>query len=182
MYARIDPITGDVVEFPYTIRQMKEANPRTSFPKVLTETSLRGVNVVPVTVTGKPQINEDLSRVELDTVVSRAAGNYFVGWNVIPRSAAEKTALAKQRAEQKFESAERGSMGVGEKFILLAQYDEYQRYKRDNLSPTPMLSEVKTKVYPQLTIDQIGSTIENRALPYLKAAAVAWATKVQEGA
>lgn len=182
MYARIDPISGAVIQFPYEIRQLKQENPNTSFPSKLTAAGLAGFNVVEVTVRQKPQINPDIQRVQLSTTVERQGNSYSVGWDVVERSPADKAAIAKKKAQEKFDAAERGNLSVGEKLAVLSLYDEYQRYKMDNTAPTPQLNDIKTYVYPQLTIDQIGAAIEGRALPYLKAAAVAWATKVQEGA
>jgi hypothetical protein len=184
MYARIDPISGDIVEFPYNLRQLKEAHPNTSFPRVMSDEALARYNVVPVQELPKPVFNKDTHKLEQDAPYKQGL-NYFRGWTIVNRSPAEKTELAKQNARGAFESEERQAKkewSEAEKRTYQSVYDEYQRYLiSGGAFPAPQLEEIKAQVYPSLTIEQIGDTIRTRFESYATQAAVALAKKIQAG-
>jgi hypothetical protein len=184
MYARIDPISGDIVEFPYTIRQLKQANPNTSFPTEMSDAALEYFNVVRVQTLPKPVYNDETHKLEQGTPY-RQGPNYFQGWDLVNRSPAEKTEIQKNKARASFESEERLAKKEwtdAEKRVYQAVYDEYQRYLLSgNAFPTPQLDEIKAQVYPSLTIEQIGETIRTRYESYAVPAAVSLAKKIQAG-
>ena len=50
-------VINDIIEYPYSIQQLKNDNPNTSFPDILDNESLSLWNVFPVIRTDKPIVN-----------------------------------------------------------------------------------------------------------------------------
>jgi hypothetical protein len=106
MYVRTE--NGVAVQYPYTARMLKEANPNTSFPKQMTDETLANYGVYPVVTADMPSVDhrtQNVSHADLPTLVD---GVWTISWVI-----SEKTA----------EEIEQHNAGTA----------DYNRYRRNNL-------------------------------------------------
>ena len=87
MYAKIED--GVVVKYPYTIAELREDNPNTSFPKKgLTTETLEGFGVYEVSVPDTPDYNDRTHRLQqLDPVLED--GTWVSRWNAVEKTTDE---------------------------------------------------------------------------------------------
>lgn len=92
MYALIQ--NGEVTQFPYTIDDLKQAHPQTSFPTILTPETLAAYGVVPVVSTGA-QYDPATQVAESNGCMFNAErGRWETAWTVRPKTAEELQAGA----------------------------------------------------------------------------------------
>jgi hypothetical protein len=77
MYAKI--INNEVVKCPYTLLDLQQDNPNTSFSEVLTESVLASYNVVTVVETAPPEIDHKTQ--QLYFVIQNIEGKWVQVWN-----------------------------------------------------------------------------------------------------
>ena len=88
-------IINDAVDtFPYTVRQLKQDNPNTSFPEAVSGLDLSDYGVYGVTVSAKPSAVHD-EKVVSDTEPTLVDGVWTLGWTVRDLTADEIASEAK---------------------------------------------------------------------------------------
>ena len=126
MYVKIN--NGSIEKFPYSLGDLRSENPKTSFPRSITDEQFAEWGVYPVTVTTAPSYKEatqNLSQSEMPTLVD---GNWEMTWNVT-----EKTDEEIQEYNQGIENGNRNNRD-----FLLGTTDFYA------LSDVTMSDEMKT--------------------------------------
>lgn len=90
MYAKIED--GAVSQYPYTVNQLKQDNPQTSFPSALTPETLAGFGMVPVISTGA-QYDSATQVAELNGCVFNTERNRWeTAWTVRSKTVEELAA------------------------------------------------------------------------------------------
>jgi len=91
---------GSVVKFPYSIDDLKNDNPNTSFPVDIPIPTLADWDVYPVEVSPEPEIAPDQDAV-LNSMPDYVSGVWVLGWTVQQKTAQEIAQLADEvRAER----------------------------------------------------------------------------------
>lgn len=101
-YAKITD--GQVETYPYSIGQLRQANPNTSFPALIPDETLAAYGVHPVADIEAPAIDAATQKLVQDAEPSLVAGQWQIGWSVLNLTAeeiAQKTAVAKAVQEAK---------------------------------------------------------------------------------
>jgi len=81
------------VIFPYTLRQLRTENPKTSFPAEMSDEILASWSVYPVTVADKPSVAHN-EVAERQATPTETDGAWSVGWTVRTYSDDEIAAIA----------------------------------------------------------------------------------------
>jgi len=182
-YVRVNG-AGDVVEWPFKLSDLRNENPRTSFPGKITEQVLNRYDVHEVKKLPEPAYNPDTQFLEQEVLPVRVGGEYFIGFEVRNMTSQQITSRAKQKAKTAFDKEEESigsNFSEQEKRIMLAAYDEARRFEMDNTAATPMIDAIKAQVYPTRTRAQIANILINRTTTYLQSAGIALAQKIQAG-
>jgi len=79
---------SSIVEYPYSIEKLRNDNPQTSFPSVMSEEELGAWSVYPVTEEDAPAFNEKTESIELQAPVFNN-GCWVRSWLVSPASQQE---------------------------------------------------------------------------------------------
>ena len=82
---------GTVTDFPYSIGQLRKGHPNVSFPKDLSEDTLAGYGVFPVSLMDTPKVNPLTHRVVTDDTPTLVGGVWSLSKSTIPLTAAEVT-------------------------------------------------------------------------------------------
>jgi len=91
---------GSVVKFPYSIDDLKNDNPNTSFPVDMPAATLADWGVYPVEVSPKPDVAPDQDAV-INTLPDYVNGAWVLGWTVQQKTEQEIAQLADEvRAER----------------------------------------------------------------------------------
>ena len=85
--------------YPYSISQLREDNPRTSFPKVLSDEVLAGFGVYPVVPADTPPYDARVQRIELDSEPAQINGEWVMCWSVFDLTAEEMQAGLEERSK-----------------------------------------------------------------------------------
>lgn len=97
MYARIEGQT--VVQYPYTLNQLRASYPNTSFSQNITDAELAEYGVVRVVVTGQPAYDWFTENCE-ESLPEFLNGVLKQCWSVVPASAEETTRRKQQVKDQ----------------------------------------------------------------------------------
>lgn len=73
---------NNVVKYPYTLRELYQDFPATSFPEIITESALEGKNVYIVEKTQKPSV-DSYTKYAKDSAVLQKDGLWKQEWNVV---------------------------------------------------------------------------------------------------
>ena len=87
MYAKINGTT--VVQYPYTIKNLKNDNPNTSFPKVLSADTLSAFNMAEVQQGDQPSYDDRTQTCGLAESPTLTDGVWFLNWIVSEKTADE---------------------------------------------------------------------------------------------
>ena len=98
MYAKLT--NGQIDKFPYTVGQLRRDNPNTSFPKKVSDEMLASYGVIKVNHVPQPNYNEQTQRIEQNAQPHEEAGQWFLGWGVVDKTAEELTQQDVDKAEQ----------------------------------------------------------------------------------
>ena len=183
-----------ILDSNYSLRKLKQDFSNVSFPKDYNQASLERAPffVFRPQVQPKPvDFNPAVSNIALQSTPVREGTTWKLYWDVTPKSPAERTAYAKQQAEQRFErDAEvADNFSPAEHHVLLAALAEVELIDKiqkavPGWEPTaadvPRLEDMK-KVFPQLSYAQLANTIRNRYGNYLSVSTEALAKKIQAG-
>ena len=71
-----------VVNFPYTIGQLRRDNPNTSFPKRIPDEMLAEWGVYPVTVEDQPSYTERTQKLAQEATPTGSGSSWTIGWTV----------------------------------------------------------------------------------------------------
>ena len=85
--------------YPYSISQLREDNPRTSFPKVLSDETLAWFGVYPVVPSVNPAYDARVQRIELDSEPEQINGEWVMRWSVFDLTAEEIQAGLDERSK-----------------------------------------------------------------------------------
>ena len=83
---------GTVDTYPYNVGQLRRDNPNTSFPKQLPDEMLESYGVMPVTVAGRPSVEERTQKVKQASSPSLVDGAWTIGWTTSSKTAEETQA------------------------------------------------------------------------------------------
>lgn len=103
-YVKTDGM-GNVTEFPYNLRKLRNDFPNTSFPQNMSEQAFARYNVFPVTLLPKPTYNPATHRVNPDTAPTLNGSTWELGWDVTGLTAQEQQARMERAADIQFENA-----------------------------------------------------------------------------
>lgn len=90
-YVKIE--NGNVASYPYTIKNLKEDNPNTSFPKNLTEEALNSFGVYSVTYAANPSYDSKTQKVVSATTPTNVDGVWTITKSVESLSSDEVNSL-----------------------------------------------------------------------------------------
>lgn len=97
MYVKIE--NDEILEYPYTIRALKEDNPNTGFPKILSDELLEGYGVYRVVYNDPPEHDYNIERVEMQTEPSLIDGVWQISHDIIPLSEDELAEKVEEKAQ-----------------------------------------------------------------------------------
>lgn len=80
---------GIIDQYPYTVGQLRRDNPRTSFPKRISEDTLAGWGVFPVVVQDQPVVDARTKKLAQDATPSLVSGAWVLGWSVTDKTPQE---------------------------------------------------------------------------------------------
>lgn len=92
MYIKLK--NGNVEKYPYTIAELKQANPQVSFPATITNTLLAEFEMFEVIERIKPLVDEITQKV-IEETPNEIEGKWYQDWTVVGLSA-EDVAINKQ--------------------------------------------------------------------------------------
>jgi len=156
MYTLTDG-NGQIVEHPYSVAQLRGANPNTSFPREMTDAQLAEWNVYPVTPTTAPEPSSDYKVIVEVNPVSNGDGTWtqtfeeqdrFTGDDKAAKEAAyaeqlKREAIAKIEADFEAEVADITSQySRTEIDTFSAQRKEAEAWNADNTVATPFIDEI----------------------------------------
>lgn len=90
MYAKI--INNEVVKYPYSVNELKQDNPDTSFPMSMTDEGLAGWGVYPVAEVPCPKV--DYTKNVVEETPNLINGEWYQDWSVTAKPQAEIDAIA----------------------------------------------------------------------------------------
>jgi len=102
MYTLID--NNQVVQYPYSVEQLKQDNPQVSFPVPFTESTLNNYNVYTVKATNQPQADNTKTISEANPVL--IDGVWTQAWIVADATPEEMAARNEQIRQQRREAYE----------------------------------------------------------------------------
>lgn len=164
LHARVDA-NGAIVEYPYTIAQLRADNPRVSIPIPPTSQDLAVFGVVPVLRTGRPADQPGAVVVEGEPV--RVGGQWQQAWNVRAEIPAELTAAKAAAATEVDAAAESARLlyitgGAGQSMEYAATEAEARAYlaaPSDVPADWPWLNAERLASGETMTIAQVANQV-----------------------
>jgi len=98
MYVKVE--NNEVAVYPYAIQDLKEENPNTSFPKVLTDDLLSSYGIYKVVYGTQPLINEATHKVVADSQPSLVEGCWTISFTSVALSESEQAAADADASEK----------------------------------------------------------------------------------
>ena len=105
-YAKIN--NGQIDVYPYSIGELRRANPNTSFPDSISDEILTEYGVVVIVDHPAPSYDRETQKVEQATVPVLENGSWVIGWSIVNFTAdelAEKVADLKTQQQTKRQAA-----------------------------------------------------------------------------
>lgn len=96
MFVKVN--NGVSEKFPYTIGELRKANPNVSFPKTLPDDALNAFDVFRVIEAAPPSIDELKQKRERNKIPAIVNGQWVWGWTVIDKSQEEISADNEEKA------------------------------------------------------------------------------------
>jgi len=90
---------GEAV-YPYSIAHLRKDNPNTSFPVVISESTLASFGVYPVTFLDAPEYDVNTQKIEQDDKPVEVNGAWLLGWTITDLSADELEAKAVEKSAE----------------------------------------------------------------------------------
>lgn len=87
MYVKIT--NGSVDQYPYTVGLLRRDNPNVSFPKSVSNQTLKDWDVYPVTEDAKPSFTERTQKIQQNTTPTLVDDVWKLGWTVIDKTTEE---------------------------------------------------------------------------------------------
>ena len=87
MFVKVN--NGSVEKYPYTIGQLRQDNPNTSFPRRLTDETLAEYGLYRVDSTARPEIDDKTQRCNQKSQPELVDGKWVLGWDVYDKSQEE---------------------------------------------------------------------------------------------
>ena len=91
---------SSVVEFPYSIDDLKNDNPNTSFPVNVSNSTLEAWQVYPVEVSATPEVTADKKAV-INDMPDYVNGTWILGWQIQQKTNQEIQQLADEVREER---------------------------------------------------------------------------------
>ena len=91
---------SSVVEFPYSIDDLKNDNPNTSFPVNVSNSTLEAWQVYPVEVSATPEVTADKKAV-INDIPDYVNGTWVLGWQIQQKTNQEIQQLADEVREKR---------------------------------------------------------------------------------
>lgn len=133
-----------IVQFPYTIRQLRMDNRNVSFPPEMTAQQLADWNVFPVVRLSQPVYDPLTQRLEINAQPTLNLGVWERGWTVMNLDAQTQTILARRNIDsdfrQQFDAERKSMVGLDDDrviFACLIILTEIKAYQANNSVPTP---------------------------------------------
>ncbi len=82
----VKTINNEIQDFPYSLRNLREDNPNTSFPAKLSDEMLAEWGVYRIAYADKPTFAHD-EKVEANPEPNLIDGYWTLGWSVVPKTA-----------------------------------------------------------------------------------------------
>lgn len=73
---------GDIVEFPYTIRQLRLDNPNTSFFKIPNNKILASFNIFPVVIENQPDYDSTTQEIKQNNLPEKNGDMWVLNWSI----------------------------------------------------------------------------------------------------
>ncbi|WP_139792860.1 hypothetical protein, partial [Pseudophaeobacter leonis] len=129
--------SGEVETFPYSLAQLRNDNPQTSFPKAISDALAASFGLYPVTVADRPA-HQVGTAAERDAVPLLIAGEWVLGWSQRAKSETELAPdLAARLDEGKAECRRR----------IFAVVDEMAQINLVAAASTGLLSDAQRAAY-----------------------------------
>ena len=81
MYVKVN--NNEVVDFPYSLNNLKTENPNTGFPQVMSDALLAEYNIFKVIYNDPPEYDSNTQKVEMDTVPRLIDGSWQTSYNMV---------------------------------------------------------------------------------------------------
>ena len=81
---------GQVQKFPYSIGNLRQDNPHTSFPKHIPEQALASYGVFEVSLVSPPEVNARYEKAVRDDLPSLVGGSWVMQWQVVEKTPEEQ--------------------------------------------------------------------------------------------
>lgn len=133
MYVKLT--NGNVDTYPYNVGQLRRDNPHTSFPRRIPDEMLADYGVMPVNPVPMPSHDERTQRVEQNAAPHMEGSEWFIGWQVVNKTAEEvqaydDSAAANNRAIRDSKLAETDYLALSDQ-TLTAEMSTYRQALRD---------------------------------------------------
>jgi hypothetical protein len=97
MYVKAN--NNEVVDYPYSLSNLKTENPNTGFPKTMSDTLLAEHNIFKVIYNDPPEYDENTQKLEVDTVPSLISGSWQISYNIVQLNEEELQQKQQEKAE-----------------------------------------------------------------------------------
>jgi hypothetical protein len=98
-YVKVE--NGEVVSYPYSLYQLKQDNPNTSFPESISSSILLEYGVLEVVHLPQPGYDYLTEKLTEETEVTLVNGSWCVGWSVVALTKEEKVELKINQENQR---------------------------------------------------------------------------------
>jgi hypothetical protein len=90
---------NEVVDYPYSLSNLKTENPNTSFPKIMSDALLAEHNIFKVIYNDPPEYDLNTQRLEEDTVPRLINGSWQISYNIVQLNEEELQEKRQEKAE-----------------------------------------------------------------------------------
>lgn len=97
MYVKVN--NNKVVEYPYSLNNLKTENPNTGFPKVMSDALLAEYNVFKVTYNDAPEYDSNTQKLEMDIAPILINGSWQISHNIVQLNEEELEQKRQEKAE-----------------------------------------------------------------------------------
>ena len=82
-------VNDNVDTYPYSVEQLRRDNPKTSFPRSISNQALAEWGVIPVNPAPAPSYDVRTQRLKQNTAPHTEGGEWFIGWSVVDKTSEE---------------------------------------------------------------------------------------------
>jgi len=170
---------GNAVTYPYEINLLRQENPSTSFPRIITEEIAASYDVYPVREVLVPFDSLEERHVRTGVTPVFDGTEWVATLALVPLTEDQKRdAYARELNKVKKAKGNELGMGPDEWDVISSAYEEVCRWQIDNTIATPIIDALQT-VFTGQTKTRIGTKVKTRYEAYITTAAVALAEKIQ---